>query len=297
MSAVRGRLAELGWRRLVFSAVVLFFLGFLAFMMRQLLFYPVAGWFENALGLFGGHQIAPHRIHDFAFSLIFWVAVIGMLAQLRRPERNVAGQLMALIPWIALVIAFALTNFWDPVPMVAIFGGITLLATILHPSGRELLAAVSPSGTNQALLVLAIVAAVPLLGFAATEAGLQTGAIQPAHSHEHAGADAEEIHQDHRNAGHYTLVVAFSFIIIGAALLASLQPAGWWLPAWMAGLLTIVLGVTSLLFHDAASNVGLLWGVGALVWGVAFIATAEYTRGQRAPSPYGTSRPGETMEG
>lgn len=296
MASVRGSLEDLGWRRIAFSLVVVAFLGLLAFMFRQLLLYPVAGWFENALGLYGDHKIAPHRVHDFSFSLIFWVAAIGMLAQLRNPEENIAGQLMVFIPWISLLLAFWLTDFWGPLPFVVIFSVLTALAAVLHPSGREMLGTFDRSRVNRVLLVLVVVAAVPLLAFASTQVGLHTGAVQPSHDHADGAANHEEIHQEHVDAGHYGLMVAISFIVIGAGLLATLQPVGWWLPAWVAGVVPVVIGAASIAYPDAASGTGTLWGLAAILWGVAFIAAAEYTQDAETPTLLGARGLGGTPE-
>ncbi|MBI2912206.1 MAG: hypothetical protein HYY05_08685, partial [Chloroflexi bacterium] len=46
-----------------------------------------------------------HRTHDLTFGFLFGVAVVGLLAQLRRPSQNVAGMVMALIPWAGLLLA------------------------------------------------------------------------------------------------------------------------------------------------------------------------------------------------
>jgi hypothetical protein len=40
-----------------------------------------------------------------SFGFLFAPAVVGIIAQLRRPARNVAGMVMALIPWTALLLA------------------------------------------------------------------------------------------------------------------------------------------------------------------------------------------------
>src|SRR5262249_32265882 len=45
-----------------------------------------------------------HRVHDLTFSFVFLPAIVGMLAQLRRPSENVAGQAMAVNPGAALVL-------------------------------------------------------------------------------------------------------------------------------------------------------------------------------------------------
>lgn len=295
MAAVREHLAEYGWRRIAFSLVVVVFLGLVAFLMRQLLVYPVAGWFENALGLFGDHKIAPHRVHDFAFSLIFWTGIVGMLAQLRSPAKNAGGLVMALLPWSALLVAFALTDFWQPLPFVAVFGGVTLLAALLHPSGLDLVDSFELARLNKALLVFVIIAAVPLLAYAATNVGLQTGAIEPAHGeHDHASGAAshEEIHQEHIDAGHFALIVAISLIVIGLGLIAAFQPDGWWVAAWMAGLVAVIIGLVSVVYPGAASSAELLWGVAAILWGVVFIAIAEYTQDPNVPTLLGARKHG-----
>lgn len=287
MAAVRSKLSEAGGRRIASTIVVVLFLGVLTALLWKPLAMIVVLWFEGALGLFD-HNIPPHRIHDFAFSLLFWTAAVGMLAQLRRPRENVAGQLMALIPWAGLVLAFALTNFWRPIPFVAIFGGLTLLATLLHPAGRDLLTPFTDPRVNRVLLALVVIAAVPLIAFAGTSVGIQTGAIEQAHDHDHSeGGASEEVHEEHVEAGHFAIMAAFSFVLIGVGLLASLQPVGWWLPAWFAGFMAVVFGVASIAFQDIASSGGLLWGGAAILWGVGFVAAAELTQDAEAPTLLG----------
>jgi hypothetical protein len=57
-----------------------------------------------------GHFSEPsHRVHDLTFGFLMATAVVGILAQLRRPSKNVAGQLMALVPWVALLLATVLS--------------------------------------------------------------------------------------------------------------------------------------------------------------------------------------------
>ena len=102
-----------GWRGTAFSFVVLVTLAFVG-LIAVVLFHP------RLIGEVLGHDTAghisqhfrghEHRVHDLTFSFIFGTAVVGTLAQLRRPSENVAGQLMALIPWATLGLTFALTN-------------------------------------------------------------------------------------------------------------------------------------------------------------------------------------------
>jgi hypothetical protein len=212
-----------------------------------------------------------HRIHDFTFSLLFATALAGVLAQLRTPSKNVAGQLMTLIPWIALGLAFALTNTWVPWDLVAIFGVLTLLATLLHPTGRDLFHSFSVSRLNRVMLALVIIAAVPLLAFASSNIDLQ-----------------RTVSNEHAALSHYGFMAAFSFTVIGVGLLASLRPDGWWLSAWVAGLLPALLGLASLVFPDVDSSLGPIWALAAIAGGVVFVAVAELTQDAECPTLLGS---------
>jgi hypothetical protein len=111
----------------------------------------------------------------------------------------------------------------------------------------------------------------PLLAFASTNIGLQ-------------GTVTDE----HAALGHYGFMAAFSFTVIGVGLLASFRSDGWRLTAWVAGLLPALLGLTSVVFPDVGSSLGLVWSVAAVAWGVGFVAAAELTRTRRAPTLLGS---------
>jgi hypothetical protein len=228
----------------------------------------------EAVAAMGHFSFLSHRIHDLTYSFLFGVAAVGMLAQLRTPSKNVAGQLMALIPWAAFVLAFALGNILVVLlrpPFVPIFGALALLATMLHPTWRNLFSSFSVSRVNRVMLALVVIAAVPLLAFAFTNIGLQRTVIN-----------------DHAAQAHYGYMAAFSFTVIGVGLLASLRPDGWWLPAWVAGLLPVLLGLASVVFPDADSSLGLIWALAAIAWGVVFVAAAELTQDAESPTLLGS---------
>jgi len=202
-----------------------------------------------------------HRVHDLTFSFLAGTAGLGMVAQLRTPSKNVAGQVMALIPWVALGLASALTNTPVRFAPAPILGALTLIATILHPTGRNFFRSFAVSRVNWVLLALMVIAAVPLLAFASTNIGLQ-----------------RTVTNDHAAVGHYGFMAAFSFTVIGVGLLASLRPDGWWLSAWIAGFLPALLGLASVVFSDVDSSLGLAGGLTAIAWGVTFVAAAEFIR-------------------
>jgi hypothetical protein len=219
------------------------------------------------------HFTEPHhRVHDLTFGFLFVPAVVGILAQLRRPSKNVAGMLMALIPSAGLLLTLLLTlvvtnntNVLQP-PWVTVMMA-ALLAALLHPAERAFFRSFRVSRVNWVMLALVAIAAVPLIAFAATNIELQ-GTIT----------------DEHAAAGHYGFMAAFAFTVIGIGLLASLRPDGWRLTAWVAGLLPVFLGLTSLIYADASSSLGLVWAVAAIAWGFGFVTAAELTKDAELPT-------------
>lgn len=286
IDSIRETARRYGSRRIGQAVAVLGFFGFfLGTGGWRLLAFPVAGWFEGGLGLVDPEKLAIHRIHDMSFAAIIWAIALGMLVQLKAPERNVAGQLMALVPLVALLVAFALTDFWRMLPIIGILGAFVIAATVLHPAGRDLVTWPSTARASVVLLVLVVVAAGPVLAFSASHVELQTS-DHGDHAHDGSGADAEE-HEEHVEVGHFMLMAAWGFLVIGIGVLASLRPDGWWLPAWFTGTMVVLYGLASFAFPEVASSAGRMWGVAAVAWGFGFVAAAEYTRYSDTPSPYG----------
>jgi hypothetical protein len=198
-----------------------------------------------------------HRVHDIIFALLVGTSVVGMLAQVRAPARNVAGQLMALVPFAALLLSVALTNTAVLSPPWLLVGASTVLALMFHPAGDPV-RSFAPRRLDPAMLGLVAVATVPLLALAATNVGLQR-----------AGPN------EHAVLGHYGYMAAFTFTVIGAGVLASARPPGWRLVAWAAGALPVLFGLASLLLADVDSRLSAEWAAAAVSWGVAFVALAE----------------------
>ncbi len=221
-----------------------------------------------------GHFTDPHhRTHDLTFGFLFLPSVLGLLAQFRRPARNVAGMLMTLVPPAALLAVLVLTTVQGSntrvlqPPWLIVLAG-ALLATALHPAGSDFFRSFRLSRLSWAMVVLVAVAAVALFPFAATNIGLQAS-----------------VSDDHAAAGHYGFMAAFALATIGLGALASLRPDGWRLTAWTAGLLAALVGATSLIYPEATSSLALPWALAAITWGALFVAVAELTPvGQPTPT-------------
>lgn len=289
MAGALDTLQEYGWRRILFTILTLVPLAIYAGLAQgwRNQIFLITSWFGISGPLPPEFLEIGHRLHEVAFAVVFWPVLVGLLIQLRWPKRYLAGIYMALIGLVGLLLAFAVTNYWDPVMILVFLGVPTVLATLAHPAGRELLGVFNSDRVHRVLLVLTIVAAVPLLAFSANQIGLQTGAIEPSHDHAGGGHD-EEVHEAHIEFGHFTIVVGLIFGVIGLGLLASLQPPGGTIAAWVAGLMVAVYALAGLLAPEAASNPGLLWNLAAIVWAVVFIGAAQvFDAGDQVGSPLG----------
>jgi hypothetical protein len=204
-----------------------------------------------------------HRTHDVAYGLLFTTLGLGLVAQLRRPSGNVAGMVMALVPSASLLLAGVLAGNVDAVfksnPM-RYAAAITAVAALVHPAGLASFRSFRVARVNRIALALAAVAAIPLVGFASTNIDLQ-----------------RTVTDEHTFMGHYGFMAALSFTIIGVSVLASLRPDGWKLPARVAGLLAGGLGISSLLYPNAASSLDTLWALAAIAWAIAFVAATVLT--------------------
>lgn len=213
---------------------------------------------------------ASHRTHDIAYGALFSTLVVGIVAQLGRPERNVAAAVMAQIPFVGLLLAAALAGEMDrivdfnPLRNAAAVGAVVPL---LHPAGRSFFRSFNLKRISWPMSTMVGVAAVPLITFASTNIKLQ-----------------QSVTDIHRFMGHFGFMAAFSYTVIGVGILASLRPVGWRLSAWVAGLLVALLGLTSLLYPDATSSLDVAWALMSIGWGVAFIALAVRTRAPASPT-------------
>lgn len=249
---------------LLLTLVAAGFNGLMVFLMMLEVDLP------GAFGQMNHFQEPHHRIHDLTFGFLFIPAIVGILAQARRPLKNIAGQVMALIPTMSLLIVLLITALAGNTRMLqppwVTVGAAALIALGLHPAGRDFFSSFRVSQANRMMAALVVVAAVPLLLFAATNLRLQVS-----------------VADDHASAGHYGFMAAFSLTIIGVGLLASLRPDGWRLTAWVAGLLPALLGLISLIY-PVTSSLSLPWALAAIAWGAGFVVTAERSRHAEGPS-------------
>lgn len=312
MHQLTHNLKEFGLRRIAFSLVVLSYLGFLGFI-NVMMILP-DNWI-SAMGHFNFVSTGSthNLVHELVFALIVGTGAVALASQLWKPKENFAGQLVALIAWGAMIVLAIVTNNWIPQILYIIFGGLTLLATILHPKGLGLFSWFQRKRISSALFALVIIAVIPFTMFAFANLNLQlTGSeglglsgLLKGHNRpvSHGGEvvseqdspekmllkdmsgmavdmDKEKADhdQEHITIGHYRNMAVFGSIIILIGLLASFRPSGWRFAAWITGFLSIALGLASAVLPNAESSLGVAWGIAALIWGIMFIVVAEVAR-------------------
>jgi hypothetical protein len=272
-------------RRIAFVVLLLLF----ALMHVQLspMLFAILGWFLEQ------ETVVSHRIHETAFGSIFVVSFVGLIVQLRRPERKPAAMYMVALPIWFLEAAFLVVD-QQPDPIVFLFIVMPIALIALHPA-RDRIIRPEPR-MSRVMLGLALIAAIPLFVFAVAEARVGFDAAE-------AGRAAfesfpEDLEDDEfeaelerrlrrltdsaaeleaaRHFGHWSAMGGFALAVIALAVVASIRSSGGWrLLAWGAALLLLVYGVASLVAPNDASAANAVWAVLAIGWGIAFIAVTE----------------------
>jgi hypothetical protein len=281
-------------RRIIFYVLLILF-ALLHF--TSPLPFALLGWFLE-------EGTISHRVHLIVFGWVFVLSLMGLLAQVRRPQTKTAQMYQVLIS-IALfnAITMIVDRYVDPFVIMILILPFALVA--LHPNRSSLL---SPSiHVSKTLMSLAVVAAVPLVTDAVVQLQIGVEASRIAApifqelDNESNLSDAEferrfnaaarrvtdspEQAEEAAHAGHWSAMGAFNLIIVGLALVASFRPPGWRLPAWSAGLSSVLFGAASIANQGDASALNGYWSVLAIAWGIGFIVTAETTRRARAADP------------
>lgn len=230
----------------LFSLLLIAFTGFFI----PILPGVIIGWFNPEF--FGIHQL-----HDMNSGALNWLVLAGMLLQLHHPERKVAALQMAiLVALVSIVVSLVAGTFFPPTLLFLVF---PVAAAYLHPNRQEMLRFGRP--VLPELLALVVLAAVPLIIYSVNHINLQLIAVD-----------------EHAEFGHYGTMATEAITLLLVGLLASFKTVGWRIPAWGAGFVAIVFGLTSVVFPEQSSSVGLLWGILAIMWGLIFIGVAEWKR-------------------
>ena len=122
---------------------------------------------------------ARNQVLDAGWGLVFGVVLpIGLLAQLRRPERRIAGIQQTGIVALALAAAAVIGEAWSYLALAAGIAGACAVLLTLHPARRTFLT--RGPRPEPVMLALVAVAAVPSLVYAGRMASAQRRDLPPA---------------------------------------------------------------------------------------------------------------------
>jgi hypothetical protein len=205
-----------------------------------------------------------NQILDVGWGAVFGVILpLGLLAQLRRPERRIAGVQQTAVVALALALAGAAGQSWRYLVLAAGVAGVSAVLLALHPARQAFRARRKPEPT---MLALAAVAAGPSLVYAWRMASAQRRDLPPA------DAVSNGLH-------HWTVMAALALVVVLLVLLAALRTSGWRIPAISASLAAGAWAISCLLAPAAAAgSEGHPWAWTVLAWAVVTFATAVWPR-------------------
>jgi hypothetical protein len=217
---------------------------------------------------------------DAGWGLVFGVILpIGLLAQLRRPERRIAGIQQTGMVGLALAVAAVLGAAWSYLALAAGIAAACAVLLALHPARPTFLA--RGRRLEPAMLALAAVGAAPALVYAWRMASAQRRDLPPA------DAVSNGLH-------HWTVMAALGLLVLLLVLLAALRTSGWRIPALSASIAAGGWAISCLLAPpSAAGSEGHAWAWGTLAWAVVALAAA--VRPQRRERP--VAEPGLAQAG
>jgi hypothetical protein len=211
-----------------------------------------------------------NQILDVGWGAVFGVILpFGLLSQLRRPERRIAGVQQTSVVALALALAGAAGESWRYVLLAAGVAGVSAVVLALHPARQTFLA--RGQQPEPAMLVLAAAAAGPALVYAWRMASAQRRDLPPA------DAVSNGLH-------HWTVMAALGLLVPLLVLLAALGTSGWRIPAISASISAGAWAISCLLAPAAAAgSEGHAWAWTVFAWAVMTFAAAAWPRTRARP--------------
>jgi len=201
-----------------------------------------------------------HRLHFLAGVFASGLLLGGsLLICAWRPE-SIGPFLVAVATGVASTIAGLISgDFISGLWFTAPISLVILIA--LHPARSSL---VRIDGIDVATAFLGLVALVPAIAYALTQAELQRN------------GQASDPHVDFH---HYSGMASYALSLPLAAFAASLRLPGRRIAVWIVGVTGAGLGLASLLLSDYVGAFDPVWAWLALAWGVVFVAVGQPRRG------------------
>jgi hypothetical protein len=201
-----------------------------------------------------------HRLHFLAGVFASGLLLGGsLLICAWRPEASIGPFWVAVATGVASTIAGLISgDFISGVWFTAPISLVILIA--LHPARSSLL---RTDGIDATTAFLALVALVPAVAFALTQAELQRN-----------GSSLDP----HVELHHYSGMASYALSLPLAAFTAALRVPGRRIAVWIVGVTAAGLGLASLLLSDYPGAFRPAWAWLTLAWGIALVAVAQLRR-------------------
>jgi len=221
-------------------------------------------------GFTGYVDQARNQVLDVGWGALFGLILpVGLLAQLRRPERRIAGPQQTAVVALALAAAGVAGEQWRYIALAAGIAGLCAVLLALHPAGQTYLDL--GRRLDPMLLALAAAATVPSLIYARRMASAARHGLPPV------DAVSNGLH-------HWTVMAALALAVVLLVVLAALGTSGWQIPALSASLGSGAWAISCLLAPASApGSAGHAWAWAALAWAVLTLATADWARTRDHP--------------
>jgi len=206
-----------------------------------------------------------NQVLDAGWGLVFGVILpLGLLAQLRRPERRIAGIQQTVVVALALAMAGVPGEAWRYVALAAGLAGVGAVLVALHPARATFLA--RGPHLDVVMLALAAVAAVPSVGYAVRMVSAQRDDLPPA------DAVSNGLH-------HWSVMTALALLVPLLVLLSALRTMGWRIPAISASIAAGGWAISCLLASESeAGSEGHAWGWAVIGWAVVTFTASLWPR-------------------
>jgi hypothetical protein len=210
-------------------------------------------------GFTGYVDQARNQVLDVGWGAVFGVILpLGLLSQLRRPERRIGGIQQTAVVALALAISGVAGEVWWYLALAGGIGGATAVLLALHPARHTFLK--RGQHLEPMMLVLAAAASVPILVYAWRMASAQRHDLPPA------DAVSNGLH-------HWTVMTTLALVVLMLATLAAVRTSGWRIPAISASIGAGAWAISCLLAPAAApGSQGHAWAWAALVWAAVTLA-------------------------
>ena len=201
-----------------------------------------------------------HRLHFLAGVFASGLLLGGsLLICARRPESMIGPFWVAVASGVASTLAGLISGdfvsgLWFTAPIA-----LAILIS-LHPARSSLLRI---EGIDVATAFLALVAVVPAVAFALTQAELQRNGF---------------VSDPHVEFHHYSGMASYALSMPLAAFAAAMRVPGRRIAVWIVGVTAAGLGLASLLLSDYPGAFRPAWAWLTLAWGVALVAVAQLRR-------------------